>query len=242
MLRRFSSKFSRGKNEGANGVSNGVGKPEVARKRSSFMPQRKEKEREKSNQDDDLQANRGDVESAFDKFAQLIHASNRPLPTQSGDGAYLEHAEPTGLMQDLKAIGIKDVSTLMELMKTKVKGELQDDKTMLMEHVIQVCLPDGVAMDSSMLTRLKLVAGLPGTSKTRVDLTNSFLDELWDSLQHPPLSYLGDQFTYRSADGSNNVRCSRWAKVRANETWRTSCILIWERPTRLTHARSLPIP
>lgn len=53
---------------------------------------------------------------------------------------------------------------------------------------------------------MKLVAGLPSLSKTRADLTNAFLDELWDSLQHPPMSYLGDKFTYRSADGSFNVR------------------------------------
>ena len=150
MLRRFSSKFNKGKHEGANGVSNGVSngveKPDMPRKRSSFMPQRKEKEREKPNGQVDVSANRGDVESAFQKFAQLIHASNRPLPTQSGDGAYLEHAEPTGLMQDLKAIGIRDVATLMELMKTKVKGQLTDDKTMLMEHVIQA-RPDRVVID-----------------------------------------------------------------------------------------------
>ena len=150
MLRRISSKFVKGKHEGANGVSNGVEKPELGRKRSSFMPQRKEKEkekeREKANGHADVSANRGDVESAFQKFAQLIHASNRPLPTQSGDGAYLEHAEPTGLMQDLRAIGIQDVATLMELMKSKVKGQPNDDKTMLMEHVIQVC-PDRIEMD-----------------------------------------------------------------------------------------------
>lgn len=137
MLRRFSSKFSKGKHEGANGVSNGVEKPDMGRKRSSFMPQRKEKEREKPHEHADHSASRGDVESAFEKFAQLIHASNRPLPTQSGDGAYLEHAEPTGLMQDLKSIGIKDVGTLMEVMKAKTSGKLQDDKTYLMEHVIQ---------------------------------------------------------------------------------------------------------
>lgn len=138
MLRRLSSKFSKGKHEGANGVSNGVEKPEMGRKRSSFMPQRKEKEREKPHEHTDHAANRGDVESAFQKFAQLIHASNRPLPTQSGDGTYIEHAEPTGLMQDLRSIGIKDVETLMGVMKTKAAGGLQDDKTLLMERVIQV--------------------------------------------------------------------------------------------------------
>ena len=47
-------------------------------------------------------ASRADVESSFTEFAQLIHASLRPLPTQTGDGAYLDHAEPTGLFADIK--------------------------------------------------------------------------------------------------------------------------------------------
>ncbi len=62
----------------------------------------------------------------------------------------------------------------------------QDDKKMLMEEVMQ------------------LVAALPDRSSNRVQLTGMFLDELWNSLQHPPLSYLGDKYLYRSADGSNN--------------------------------------
>lgn len=70
----------------------------------------------------------------------------------------------------------------------KVKGEkLQDDKTMIMERVIQ------------------LVANLPNDSKLRQELTNSFITELWESLDHPPLLYAGDKFVYRQADGSNNV-------------------------------------
>jgi hypothetical protein len=36
-------------------------------------------------------------------------------------------------------------------------------------------------------------------------MTNSFIGTLWNVLRHPPLSYVGDQFTYRAADGSNNV-------------------------------------
>lgn len=33
-----------------------------------------------------------------------------------------------------------------------------------------------------------MVADLPGHSKNRTELTNAFLNELWDSLPHPPLS------------------------------------------------------
>ncbi len=49
------------------------------------------------------------------------------------------------------------------------------------------------------------MSGLPQRSQRRADLTNAFVDELWNSLQHPPLSYLGDKYTYRQADGSYNV-------------------------------------
>ena len=37
---------------------------------------------------------RADVASTFEQYAQLIHASLRPLPNQSGDGAYLEKVNP----------------------------------------------------------------------------------------------------------------------------------------------------
>lgn len=76
----------------------------------------------------------------------------------------------------------------MEIIAAKLKGETQqDDKTMLMERTIQ------------------LVATLPNHSKTQEVLTNDFIDKLWNSLDHPPLLYMGDNFKYRLPDGSNNV-------------------------------------
>jgi hypothetical protein len=68
-----------------------------------------------------------------------------------------------------------------------LKHGLVDDKTMVMERTIQ------------------LVANLPHGSKARRELTNGFLNELWYSLDHPPMLYVGDQYKYRSADGSMNV-------------------------------------
>jgi hypothetical protein len=50
---------------------------------------------------------RADVASIFEQYAQLIHASLRPLPNQSGDGVYLEKVNPglkgytTGLYTDI---------------------------------------------------------------------------------------------------------------------------------------------
>ncbi len=80
-----------------------------------------------------------DVAATFEQYAQLIHASRRPLPTQTGDGSYIKHEVPTSLFQDLRSLGFQDVNTLIGVMKGRVSGEPLDDKTYLMERVIQVC-------------------------------------------------------------------------------------------------------
>lgn len=109
------------------------------------------------------------------------------MPTQLGDGTVSIRKRQTGLTVDLKHLGKKDFKTLLDLVKSKIHGtEPLDDKTMLMERIIQI------------------VAGLPTRSRTRVLLTNQFIGELWDSLEHPVLNYVGDKSMYRSADGSNN--------------------------------------
>lgn len=98
-----------------------------------------------------------------------------------------------------------------------------DDKTMLMERVI------------------RLVAGLPTESRTRVILTNNLINELWESLDHPPLIYVGDQYEYRMADGSYNVSAAdfpqHWALL---IVYRTCCILNLERLAR--HTPDLFVP
>ncbi|RYP35414.1 hypothetical protein DL767_003821 [Monosporascus sp. MG133] len=127
------------------------------------------------------------VLAAFTQFGQLIHASRRPLPTQHGDGTYSTTNKKASISKDLKYVRWKDVKTVLTLAKSKLKGEqLTDDKTMIMEHVIQ------------------LVAGLPTNSRLREELTNTFLNELWYTLDHPPLLYLGEKHQYRMADGSWN--------------------------------------
>ncbi|KKY16707.1 putative fatty acid oxygenase [Diplodia seriata] len=151
----------------------------------------------------DTSTDREDMKGTFSQFAQVLHAARRPLPTQTGDGSYVKREDPASLFDNLKTFGIGDAKTLKDVLQNKAKKELIDDKTYLMERVIQ------------------LVADLPGNSALRADLTNTFVDELWDCLQHPPVSYvllwllapakqltcvryLGDQYSYRQADGSYN--------------------------------------
>lgn len=151
MIRRFSTKLgiNKGKKEETNGTHagestngnasaaiNGNNKPILEKRGSSILPLKSHRKTPGA----DHSASRSDVDTSFEQFAQLIHASQRPLPTQGGEGSYIDHAEPSSLMQDVKALGFKDAKTLMDVMKTKAAGELQDDKTYIMERTIQVSL------------------------------------------------------------------------------------------------------
>ncbi|EXJ92751.1 prostaglandin-endoperoxide synthase 1 [Capronia epimyces CBS 606.96] len=153
---------------------------------SSYSPASAEPPPEPAVNGDNAPATRKDVEKIFHEFAQLIHASRRPLPSQSGDGQYLDKEEPTGFLSDLPHLRLKDVKAATHIVEDALSGKPVDDRKMHMEEVMQ------------------LVAALPDGSANRVELTSKLLDVLWNSLQHPPMSYLGDEFRYRSADGSNN--------------------------------------
>jgi hypothetical protein len=136
---------------------------------------------------------RKDVDDSFKKFASLISAADRPLPHRYGDGRpdSEEEAKQTGLIVDAKTLVkggflMESLKTIWMFIQSQKTGGPIDDKTMLMERLIQ------------------LTARLPPTSKTRIELTTKQVDSLWSSLQHPPLSYLGNKMTYRQADGSGN--------------------------------------
>ncbi|KAK7739760.1 hypothetical protein SLS53_005730 [Cytospora paraplurivora] len=130
---------------------------------------------------------RDGIIAVLDQFAPSVHVPQKPLPTQLGHGTYSVRKRETGWKLDLEYIGWKDIKTLMGLIKSKLHGnEPLDDKTMLLEHIIQ------------------LVAGLPSKSRSRVKLTNQLIDQLWYSLNHPVLTYIGEDQMYRTADGSYN--------------------------------------
>lgn len=69
----------------------------------------------------------------------------------------------------------------------------------------------------------KLLASLPPGGITQAALIAPLAKLGWDSLGHPPISYLGDEFQYRSADGSYNVNAQVVSLI-----GRTSCIRILE--------------
>ncbi|KAL2260217.1 hypothetical protein VTK26DRAFT_5855 [Humicola hyalothermophila] len=131
--------------------------------------------------------NRKGVANALERYSQIIHPTVQPLPNQVGAGTFSEDKKWGKYRKDLKTLRVADFRTLWNMLVARLKGEkLVDDKTMIMERVIQ------------------LVSNLPSNSKLRVELTNTFLSELWYTLEHPPSRYVGDKYQYRQADGSNN--------------------------------------
>ncbi|KAL4791504.1 heme peroxidase [Aspergillus venezuelensis] len=81
-----------------------------------------------------------------------------------------------------------DLRTLRELSQAGLNGGLIDDRKYIVENVIQAA------------------SSLPNTSGLRTRITDTFIASLWNNVQHPPMSYLGDESWYRRADGScNNI-------------------------------------
>ncbi|ROT36144.1 heme peroxidase [Sodiomyces alkalinus F11] len=78
--------------------------------------------------------------------------------------------------------GVRSQASIPELAglikQLRSKGEPLDDKQGTTELLIGI------------------LTGLPSTSKIRTQLTNKLIDTLWDSLQHPPLSYVGGDVKY----------------------------------------------
>lgn len=128
MLRRLSTTFKKDKKK-ANGSSSGSSPKDSLNGSPTH---------EHSNQKPDTSKGREEVSSTFSQFAQVLHAARRPLPTQTGDGSYVKRDAPASLFENLKTIGIGDAKTLKEVLGNKAKRDLIDDKTYLMERVIQV--------------------------------------------------------------------------------------------------------
>ncbi|KAH8646471.1 fatty acid oxygenase [Tricladium varicosporioides] len=107
--------------------------------------------------------------------------SSHPAPTA--------HSVISGLGKDLETQLTRipeDLTAINSLVEAAFSGGLVDDRKLLLEEIIQA------------------VASLPSGSAGAAKITNRLLGNLWDNLKHPPLSYMGNTFRYRTADGSYN--------------------------------------
>lgn len=115
----------------SNGASNGVSKGKTAKYATQAKPPPPV-----------AKPTRAAVDSTFEQFANLLHASNRPLPNRFGDGQDQRPPEvkQTGVLTDIKTLrrgGFfwESVGTLWTLLKQKKKGGPVDDKTMIVSNL-----------------------------------------------------------------------------------------------------------
>lgn len=81
------------------------------------------------------------IEQTLAAVSGVIKAAFRPLPTQTGDGNYIEAPKETGVFHDILMTRPEDVKTLLEAKMHEMSGDPVDDKTYLMERIIQVDNP-----------------------------------------------------------------------------------------------------
>ena len=131
---------------------------------------------------------RKEVASTFESVIGVLKAVASPLPIQTGDGTFIQEVKTTGVLNDLTKMYPGDFRTILDLAKASLTGNPVNDDTFLMERLV------------------RLTSELPLTSRKGAHLSNMFVQQLYDNLQHPPPATLGDEHKYRAADGSfNNI-------------------------------------
>lgn len=125
------------------------------------------------------------VSGKWSSLFETVRASLATLEKSSRASASDDNISQMGLISDIKSLGFKDYGTLLQFLNASVTGN-NDDNHHLLERLVQ------------------LLAKLPPHSKQMKGLSNGFVNQLWTTLDHPPVSSLGNQYKYRRADGSYN--------------------------------------
>jgi len=117
----------------------------------------------------------------------VLQKSISPIPPYPGPtpGGAVQEPEPTNLLQDVKKLGFEDFDTLAEFLGSAVKGQINDND-LLLERLIE------------------LFAKLPAGTVKGKKLEYGLINQLWNGIDHPPMTTLADEYKYRAADGSNN--------------------------------------
>lgn len=116
---------------------------------------------------------------------QALRTSLAPLTPYAYTPGNDDVTPKTEFLKDIQNLGFKDYETLLMFLNASITGVNNDDK-LLLERLVQI------------------LAKLPLDSKELKQLSDGFITQLWNTLDHPPAESLGNQYKYRKADGSYN--------------------------------------
>ncbi|OTB07391.1 hypothetical protein M426DRAFT_71767 [Hypoxylon sp. CI-4A] len=125
------------------------------------------------------------MSSPFAQAIEVIARALSPLPKYQFTPGNDDTSKETGLFQDLQHLSVDDYKTLKDVLDATLSGE-EDDNKLLQERIVN------------------LLAKLPPSSREGKQATDTFVNTLWDALEHPPAQIAVKEARYREADGSNN--------------------------------------
>jgi hypothetical protein len=129
---------------------------------------------------------RAAIEATFNKFSQLIKAMTGPVNAPYPYRPNNDPAPPKGgVIADILSSDHKALKTMMDLFQDKLNG-VQNDNELLLERLVET------------------LSSLPADSKQGKQFTDSFVNELWTALPHPPITSMAKKYQFRDADGANN--------------------------------------
>lgn len=136
--------------------------------------------------------------TAFD----AAHLSSRPLP--SAPDGYYDYEISTDPAD--KREGHSAVTNLVKRMEAfKRAGGIKADPTVLAAFADSVTHPEAVDDRKGAFTAgLRLIARMDPETDVAKKLNNSVVGSLYDTVPHPPASYLGTASVFREADGRGN--------------------------------------
>lgn len=136
------------------------------------------------------------AEGRLSSLIKTVRASLAPLDKSSWAAANSRDVSETGLISDIRALGFEDYETLVQFLNASVTG-INDDNKLLLERLVE------------------LLSKLPPHSRHLKGLSHGFVNQLWTTLDHPPVSSLAEKYKYRQADGSdNNIHAPRLGAAR----------------------------
>ncbi|KAI1453979.1 linoleate diol synthase precursor [Annulohypoxylon moriforme] len=125
------------------------------------------------------------MSSNFSQIVQVIARALSSLPKYQFNPKNDSTSKETGILKDLQHLNLRDLKTLKDVLNSTITGE-EDDDTFLQERIVT------------------LLAKLPPYSREGKQATDAFINELWDTLEHPPAQLRSKESRYREADGSSN--------------------------------------
>lgn len=98
----------------------------------------------------------------------------------------MKNHQKTGIVSDIRGLGVKDAKFALDAITTLASGEPLDDKELLLEKGVQ------------------MLQGLPLNSGLSAKVSDGFISMLWNDLPHPTPTHAGPSARYRKHDGSGN--------------------------------------